>query len=131
MSQGLFFLLATWSLGGNWLLVSALLFLGAIMMSAVGMISGAAGRDFMGTLFYGLALIVPLMIPAFAVLFPGSASLWVRVLPSHGLIAGMIGVVGYGRGWSDVASHVGTTLAWDVVLFGAALLILKRKVETL
>jgi hypothetical protein len=30
-----------------------------------------------------------------------------------------------------VASHIGTTLAWDVLLFGAALFILKRQVEAL
>ena len=105
--------------------------LGAIMMSAVGMISGAAGKDFISTLFYGTALITPLMIPAFAVLFPGSASLWVKALPSYGLIQAMVGAMGYGRSWSELAQYMGMILAWDIVLFGAALLILKRKVEKL
>lgn len=131
VSQALIFLLATKSFGGNWLLVTVLMLLGAVMMSAVGMIAGASGGDFMSTLFSSMILIIPLMIPGFAVLFPGSASLWVKALPSYGLIEAMIGSVGYGRGWGELAPHVGMTLAWDVVLFGAALLILKRKVENL
>ena len=131
VGQGLFFLLATQSFGANWLLVLILMFLGAVMMSAVGLIAGAAGKDFMSTLFYGMALIVPLMIPAFTVLFPGSAAVWVKLMPSHGLIEALVSVMGYGRGWGDIAPHIGATLAWDALLLGFALFILKRKMEAL
>jgi len=131
VSQVLVFLLATQSFGSNWLLVTVLMLLGAAMMSAVGMIAGAAGKDFMGTLFISMALVIPLMIPAFAILFPGSPSPWVLVLPSHGLVEAMAGAVGRGEGWRDAAPHIGATLAWVAVLFCAALLILKRRVEAL
>jgi len=131
LGQGLFFLLATGSPGDDWLLLGTLMLLGAVMMSALGLISGAAGRDFMSTLFCGLALVAPLMIPAFAILFPGGASLWVKVLPSYGLCAAMVEVVGYGRGWGHVAPYFGMILAWNGVILGAALFILKRRVESL
>jgi hypothetical protein len=130
-SQALVFLLATRGLGANWPVVTLLVFLGAAMMSALGMISGSAGRDFINTVFYGRILMVPLMIPILWALFPGSASLWVKALPSYGLIEGMMGAVAYGRGWRDLAPYMGMTLAWDVVLLVAGLLVLKRKVETL
>jgi ABC-2 type transport system permease protein len=129
--QGLLFLAVTRSLNEEWIVVVLLMFLGAVMMSAVGMISGSAGRDFMSTLFLGMAFILPLMIPAIAAVFPGSATIWVRVLPSYGLIEAMVGILGYGRGLRDVLTHVGSVLAWDILLFGAAFFILKRRVEAL
>jgi hypothetical protein len=71
------------------------------------------------------------MIPAIAALYPGTAALWVKALPSHGLIEAMIGVLGYGRNWSDVAPYIGTSLAWCIGLFIVALVILKQRVEAL
>ncbi len=131
LSQVLVFLVATRSFGSHWWLVLILVALGATMMSAVGMIAGSAGKDFMSTLFGSMIFIVPLMIPAVATLFPGSASTWIQWLPSHGLVTAMVDVVGYGRGLPEVAWHLGTTACWVVVLFATALLILKRRLETL
>ncbi len=131
LSQALVLLLATRSFGSHWWLVILLVALGAAMMSAVGLIAGSAGKDFMSTLFGSMIFIVPLMIPAFGMLFPGSAATWIQWLPSYGLVTGMVDVVGYGRGLTEVAWHLGTTLGWVVVLFATALLILKRRVEAL
>jgi ABC-2 type transport system permease protein len=131
VSQVFVFLLASRSFGDDWLLVTILMLIGAVMMSAVGMIAGSAGRDFMSTMFFGIVMITPLMIPAIAALYPGTAALWVKALPSHGLIEAMIGVLGYGRNWSDVAPYIGTSLAWCIGLFIVALVILKQRVEAL
>jgi len=95
------------------------------------MIAGAAGRDFMGTLFFGMMFIIPLIIPAFAIVFPGGAALWVRVLPSFGFIQAMVNTIGYGRGWGEAAPHLAGTLAWTAALFGAGVIVLKRRVESL
>jgi len=131
LSQVLFFLLVTGSFAGNWPLVATLMLLAAVMMTAVGLIAGSAGRDFMGTLFFGMAFIIPLWIPAIAVLFPGSTALWVKLLPSYGVIAAMTGVFGYGHGWGEVAPYIGAVLLWDAALLGTALVVLRRKVEAL
>lgn len=130
-SQVLLFLIATHSFSQNRFAIAILVCLGAVMFTAVGMISGAGGKDFMGTLFGGMILIIPLIIPALAALFPGSAPLWIKVLPSFGLIDAIFGVFAYGRTLSDVAPLIGLVLAWDIVLFFLALLLLKRKVEAL
>ena len=129
--QGLLFVVATQSFGQFPLLVLCLLILGAIMFTSVGMISGAAGKDFMSTLFYGIIFLIPLMIPAIATMFPGSPSLWIKVLPSYGLIEAMFGTIGYSRGWNHAYSYIGMMICWDVLLFVVALVILKRKVEAL
>ena len=60
------------------------------MVSGVSMIAGAAGKDFIGTVFYGMLFMIPLMIPAFATIFPGSASAWVKVLPSYPMVQGVV-----------------------------------------
>ena len=43
----------------------------------------------------------------------------------------MVGLMGYGRSPDDVAVNVALTAGWTVVLFGAALLLLKRRVEAI
>jgi ABC-2 type transport system permease protein len=131
LGQAFLFLLATRSFGDQWLLVTVLVVLAASMMSAMGLIAGAAGGDFMSTLFNGIVLLIPLMIPAFAILLPGSVSLWVKLLPSHGLLVAMTGAVGYGRGWLDLAPHLASTLLWMVILYVAAVFLLKRRLEVL
>lgn len=115
----------------NWWLLLLIILMGAVMFTGIGMIIGAAGRDFMGTLFYGVALIVPLTIPAVSILFPGSAALWVQVLPTYGLVQTLNQVAAYGAGFSDVAVYVAMTAAWLVVLYATGLYALKRKVESL
>ena len=131
VSQVALFMLLTLSFGDHFWLVAVLLLLGALMMAAVGMIAGSAGRDFMSTMFLAVAAIIPMGIPTFTILFPGSTSLWVQVLPSYGFVEAMVGVMGYGRSPSEVVGHVALMAAWTVALSGLALWLLKRRVEAL
>ncbi len=115
----------------NALILLTMILLGAIMMTGIGLISGAAGKDFLGTLFYNIMFIFPLMIPAFATLFPGTASAWVQVLPTYGLVQAIIRSTSYAEGWVKVLPYIGMVIAWNVVIFGAGLVILKRRIEAL
>lgn len=131
LGQGLFFLILTGSIRRHVFLVLLLTLLGAFMASAVGMIAGAAGRDFMGTLFIGMIFVVPLMIPAFTVIIPGSTAGWIKILPSYGLIQAMVGTIGYGEGWREAVPFILGALLWGSILFSSGLLLLKRRVEAL
>jgi ABC-2 type transport system permease protein len=104
---------------------------GAVMATAMGMLTGAAGKDFMGTLFYGLFFLIPFFIPALAVLFPGSASWIVKVIPSWGIIETMVSATTYETVWKDVAGPLAYSAAWCVVLLAAGWLQLERKLQTL
>ncbi|MDF1542134.1 MAG: ABC transporter permease [Anaerosomatales bacterium] len=115
----------------NWWLLLITMLLGAMMFTGVAMIVGAAGKDFMGQLFYAMLFTVPLLIPAFSVLFPGSAAAWVRVLPTFPLLDALVNITIYEAVWADVWRSFALGAAWLVVLFGAGLVILKRKVESL
>jgi ABC-2 type transport system permease protein len=105
--------------------------IGAIMAAAIGMFTGAAGKDFMGTLFYGILFLVPLFIPAFAVLFPGTASWVVRLIPTWGVIEAMVGATSYDMSWAELALPLAVAAVWCLVLFAIGWVVLRRKVQTL
>lgn len=110
-------------------LVAALL--GALMATGIALWVGAAGKDFMGTLYYGMLGLIPILIPAFASLFPGTASPWVRVLPSYGIAKALVDVTAYGESWSGIAADLGIAAAWVVVIVAGGLWSLRRKVASL
>ena len=107
------------------------LFLGAVMVTGLGMIAGSTGKDFMTMIFVSLLFLVPLIMPAVAALFPGTAATWVTVLPSYGFVQAIVGVANYGEGWREVLPDLGLLLGWCAVIFTAGLAILKRKVESI
>ena len=110
------------------LLLAALMIAGAAMVSGAAMIAGCIGRDMMANLIGGVVFMVPMMIPAVAVLFPGSASPWVRVLPTYALVQALVNVTAHGAGWADAVGHLGLSLAWAAAFFAAGWVVLRRRV---
>jgi len=115
----------------NVLLVLTVLLMGAMMFTGVALFVGAAGKDFMGQIFYAMLVTVPLLIPSFSVMFPGTAAGWVRAIPTYPIINTLVGAFNYGATWSDVGGQLAYAAVWLLVLFGAGVFALKRKVETL
>lgn len=111
--------------------LSVTLLLGAVLATGIALVVGAAGRDFIGTVFYSMLFLIPLMIPAMAELFPGTASAWVKVLPSYGLVQAIVAASSGEATWGDLAPHLAALAAWCAVVLGAGLLVLRRKVATL
>ena len=107
------------------------IFLGAIMVTGVAMIAGSAGKDLVATMLLGMVFLIPLTIPAFAVLIPGTAAAWVRVLPSYGLVQAVVGTSFYGYGWAEAARYLLPLAVWCVVFAVAGVLVLRRRVRTL
>jgi ABC-2 type transport system permease protein len=131
MAQAIILLVAINALGTQPVLILAFMLLGAVMVAGTAMIAGSSGKDFMSTLFYGMAFMVPMMIPAFGALFPGTPSLWIRALPSYPLVDGLVEITTYGAGWADTLPQLTTLLGWCVVLFALGWVILRRKVQSL
>lgn len=111
--------------------VIMILLLGAILVTGFGMIAGSYGRDFIGTLMVAMLFMIPLMIPAFGALFPGSSPAWIKILPTYGMVEAVIGVTIDGDSWSQIAPALLMLAAWGVAAFAAGALILKRRVATL
>jgi ABC-2 type transport system permease protein len=112
------------------ILVVALL-LGAALVTGIGMVAGSFGRDFMTVLFTSILVMIPLMVPAFAALFPGTANVWVQVLPTYGFVQTVVEVTTTGAGWSDVALDLLLLAGWTLAAFVGGWVVLGRKVATL
>ncbi|HEB12332.1 MAG TPA: ABC transporter permease [Actinobacteria bacterium] len=130
-SEAALLMLLIRSFNNNPLILATTLLLGAILVTSLGFIAGASGKDFLGILFYSMLFMIPLMIPPIAIFFPGTASFWVKLIPSYGLVQSIVGVATYGEGWSDVWPDLVALVGWCVALFTIGAFILKRKVESL
>ena len=128
-TQVLLFMLIVGGLGLAPILILVVLVLGAVMSIGMGFLVGAIGRDFVSVLYIGILIMVPLMVPTFGVLFPGSLSGWVKAIPSYYLIDAMNRVASYGSGWSDVWKNLVILAGFDVVLVAAGICALRRKVS--
>ncbi len=117
--------------GSDWSVLLVAVLLGGIIATSVALISGSAGRDFMGTLFLGVAFLIPLAIPAFTALFPGTPAWWVQALPTYGVIEALVGATAYGQSWTDLWNYVALAAVWCMALFGLGLFVLRRRVRTL
>jgi len=115
----------------NWSLVLTILLMGSIMFTGVALFVGASGKDFMGQLFYTMLFTIPLLTPTFSVLFPGTAAGWVRILPTYPIIDTLYAAMTYGTTWADSARELAYAAFWLVVLYGAGLFTLRRKVASL
>jgi ABC-2 type transport system permease protein len=113
------------------LLVLFVLLLGAVLVTGLGMIAGSFGKDFLNVLFISMFIMLPLMIPVFGVLFPGSPALWVKALPSFGLVDAIVGATVDEAGWSGVGPTLLLLAGWCVVAFGTGVWTLRRKVAAL
>ncbi len=115
----------------NWVLLLLTVLLGSLLFTAVAMVVGSAGKDFIGQLMFSFIFLIPLMIPAFSVLFPGSVAAWVSYLPSYPIVELFYNVSILDASWADSLHSLLFALFWVVVLYSAGLFVLKRKVDTL
>ncbi len=115
----------------NWPLLLVIVLLGSLLFTAVAMLVGSAGKDFIGQLMFSFLFLIPLMIPSFAVLFPGSVAAWVRMLPSYPIVRLLFDVTIHEALWSDSVEYLAYAGLWTLVLYGVGLFVLKRKVNAL
>lgn len=131
-TQALILLAATGSFTAmNWFSLITASVLGAAMFTGIAMLVGSAGRDFIENLFLTIALVIPLAIPAFSVLFPGMGAEWVRFVPSYGIMNMLTEVTTNGAAFADVVPTMLASLGWVVAIFGSGLFVLTRKVRSL
>lgn len=107
------------------------LLLGAVLVTGIAMIAGSAGKDLMSTMLLGMLILIPLAIPGFAVLFPGTPAAWVRYLPSYGIVKVILGSSIEGSGWAESARYLAILAGWCVVSATTGALVLRWRAVTL
>lgn len=128
-SEAMLVMIIIRGLGPTPLIVVGAVFLGAILVTGVAMIAGSAGKDLVGTMLLGMMFLIPLAVPAFSVLFPGSPAAWVTYLPTYGLVNAIVQSVIYGAGWAQVGGDLLALTGWCVVFLLVGALTLRRRVR--
>ena len=111
------------------LIVIVALLLGAVLATGIGFLMAALGRDMITVMGWGMAALVPLSIPAFGVMFPGTLSDWVEFVPSYYLVDTVHQVTNLGMGWEDVYGNMLVLLGINVVILLIGVVVLKRRLQ--
>jgi hypothetical protein len=100
-------------------------------VTGFGLLAGSVGKDFIGILFWSMLIFIPLLIPAMALLFPGSTAGWIKVLPSWPLAQVLVDVASEGAGWVEAGPLLGLLALWGAAALATGWMVLGRKVQTL
>ncbi len=117
--------------GSSPLMILAALVLGAVVVTGLGLLAGSFGRDFMDTLILGILVMIPLMIPAMAALFPGAGPDWVKLMPTYGVVHVVVEASAGTLTWSQAAVPLLALAGWGVALAALGAFTLSRRVARL
>lgn len=109
------------------LLILLTLLLGALLVTGIGFMMASVGKDMMSVMAWGVLAMVVLAIPAFGVLFPGTVSDWVRVIPSFYLVDTVHRVTNFNVGWGNVWQNLLILLAFAALFLWLGVVVLRRK----
>ncbi len=127
--QATLFMAATGGLNQQALIVLAALFLGALLVTAIGFLIASVGKDLMSVMAWGVPSMLVLGVPAFGIMFPGVISDWIKAVPTHYLVDTLHRVANLEAGWSEVWTNLMILLAFDVVLVYLGVVALGRKLR--
>ena len=111
------------------LIVLIALLLGAVLATGLSFLISAFAKDFMSVLAWSVPVLVILIVPSFSIMFPGVITVWVKIIPSYYLVDTVHRVANYGSGWGDVWTSLLILLGYAVVIIGAGILVLRRKLQ--
>lgn len=127
--QAALFVAIVGGLASQPILILTALVLGALMVTGVGFLMASLSKDLMSVLAWGIAAVVALSLPSIGILFPGTLTSWIEFIPSFYLVDTIHQAANFGAGWSETWSNLLVLLAFDVVVFFAGILALRRKFQ--
>jgi ABC-2 type transport system permease protein len=96
------------------LLVILTLFMGALLITGIGFLIASVSRGYMSAIAFGTLALVVCGLPAFNLLFPGTASRWVSIIPTYYLVDVLHLLMNFNASWSGIAQNL-------IILAGMAL----------
>ncbi len=125
--QALLFMAVTGGLNHQPLIIVFTLLLAALLVTGIGFLLASAGKDLMSVMAWGIPAMIILAVPAFGVMFPGTVSDWVKVIPSYYLVDTVHLSANFGLGWGDVWQDILILLGFDIAFIGLGIITLRRK----
>lgn len=125
--QALLFMLITGGLNQQPAIILITLILAALLVTGIGFLLASVGKDLMSVMAWGLPAMIILAVPAFGVMFPGTISDWVKVIPSYYLVDTVHLSANFGYGWGDVWQNLLILTGFVIVFVGLGIMTLRRK----
>ncbi len=127
--QALVLLAITGGMAQQPLVIVATLLLGAFLVTGVGFLIAARGRDLMSVMAYGMPALLILSVPSFGVIFPGAIAGWVKVIPSYYLVDIVHQTVNFGASWGEVWQNMLILLGFDIAIVTLGIITLRRRLR--
>jgi ABC-2 type transport system permease protein len=103
------------------------LLLGGVLVTGVGFLVASVAKNMMSVMSWGVLAIILFTIPALGVLFPGTVSDWIKILPSYYLVDSITQVSNYGSGWGEVWGSLLILVGFNIVILWGGIMLLRRK----
>jgi ABC-2 type transport system permease protein len=68
-----------------------------------------------------------LSLPGFGVLFPGSVTGWVKIIPTYFLVEPLYQLLNYNAGWRDVSGDFLALTVFSLAFLVVGIVVLKQK----
>ncbi|UCE06281.1 MAG: ABC transporter permease, partial [bacterium] len=124
-SQTVFLMIITASLAQNTLLIIISLLLGSIMVTALAFLLASISKDLMSVIAWGTLFIIVFVVPAVSMIFPGSVSGWIKVIPSFFLVDTLHRAVNFDIGWSGNINNILFLIGFNIVFVFLGIITLK------
>jgi ABC-2 type transport system permease protein len=128
-AQAAVLMVLTGGLAHQSLLMLVALLLGALLVTGIGFLIAAAGRDMMSVMAWGVLAVLLLTVPSLSVMFPGTGSHWLRLIPTYYLVDTVNRVANYGAVWGDVWANLAILLALGLAFVWLGIVALRRKLR--
>jgi ABC-2 type transport system permease protein len=111
------------------LLILTVLLLGALLVTGMGFLIAAVSKDLMSVIGWGTLAIILLGIPSVSIMFPGTISGWIRVIPSYYLVDTLHRVINFNAGWQDMTANLLVLFVSGVTMLVLGTAVLGRKLS--
>jgi ABC-2 type transport system permease protein len=126
--QALILVAITGGLSNQAGIVLLALFLGALLATGVGFLLASTGKDMMGILAWGILAILILILPALGIVFPGTITDWVKLVPSYYLVDTLNRAFNYGISTQLALTNMAILLVVDMLILWLGITALRRKI---
>lgn len=129
LTQATLLMAVTGGLAHQPLLILLILFLGSLLVTGIAFLIATVAKDMMSVMGWGMLAILTMSLPAFAVLIPGIATQWVRIIPSYYLVDLVYQVLNNGWGWGDAAANLLLLAGFAAAFLAIGVIVLRRRFQ--